>query len=284
MKFESVLLAVSILFIGISAVASNDKTFEIPRTKIVVIQDSGTKRFYELHIQMPREYTTDKKYPVVYMTDSLYTFPITAGAARFPINFGKMENVMFVGISWETNFRPDLSRQRDYTPTDSSPGFRDASGQADKHLAFIRNDVMHYIDRNYSTDITKKTYVGNSFGGLLGAYILLTEPETFDNYILGSPSIWWDNKYILKLASQTDKLTANVSANVFIAVGSEETARSANTKHDMVVDARAFHAQLKSRNLKNLSLKLQIIDSANHVTAFPTTAIQGMWWLFKTNI
>ena len=190
---------------------------------------------------------------------------------------------MFVGVAWETNFRPNLSRQRDYTPTASSPGFKDPSGEADKHLAFIRNNVISYIEENYSTDPTRRTYMGNSFGGLFGAYILLTAPETFHNYILGSPSLWWDNKYIFKLESQADQLLVDLSANVFIGIGARETPSYENNKYDMVGDAKKFYDQLKDRNIKKLSLKLQVIDSANHETAFPTTSIQGLWWLFNKN-
>lgn len=283
MSLIKFLLAVPMCLICFSTTASGELRFELPRTKVLAMQDSNTKRFYELHIQLPNRYTKDKKYPVVYMTDSLYTFPIMVGAARFLTNFGRMENVMFVGISQERNHPPALSRQRDYTPTDRSPEFGDPSGQADKHLEFIRTDVINYIEENYSTDPTRRTYVGNSFGGLFGAYIFLTKPETFRNYILGSPSIWWDNKYILELEAQSDKLSSAVNASVFIAVGANETPPKTGAKYDMVGDAKALYNQLKARKLINLSLKLKVIDSAYHETAFPTTAIQGLWWLFKTN-
>jgi predicted alpha/beta superfamily hydrolase len=104
-----------------------------------------------VRIQLPLNYSDDKKYSVVYMTDSPYTFPITTGAARFPINFKRMENAMFVGISWQKGYSAALSRQRDYTPTRSSPGFKDPSGEAGKHLAFIR-DVIPYIEQRFSTE------------------------------------------------------------------------------------------------------------------------------------
>src|SRR5690606_7369854 len=140
---------------------------------------------------------------VVYMTDSPYTFPIATGAARYPVNFKRMENIMFVGISWQTGATPALSRQRDYTPTASSPGFKDLSGEASKHFDFIRNDGSPYIENHYSTDAANRTDVGNSFGGLFGRYIFLNQPTTFKNYIIGSPSIWWDHKYILDVEART---------------------------------------------------------------------------------
>lgn len=255
--------------------------FTLPRTKVEMLQDPATKRSYEIHIQLPIDYTPDKKYPVVYMTDSPYTFPITVGAARYPANFKKMEDVMYVGISWQSDVSPGYSRQRDYTPTIVTKGYKDPTGEADKHLKFIREFVIAHIEGNYSVDPANRTYLGNSYGGLFGAYVLLTRPETFANYILGSPSLWWDNQTIFTLEAQTKALTKDIAANIFISVGMDEYANSKSTRNDLRGDARRFHEKLKLRQLPKMKLQLRVIDSANHETAFPTTAIQGLWWLFN---
>lgn len=52
-------------------------------------------------------------------------------------------------------------------------------------------------------------------------------------------------------------------------------------KNDLLGDAKLLHQKLSARNLKQVNLHLQVIESANHETAFPTTAIQGLWWLFN---
>jgi predicted alpha/beta superfamily hydrolase len=270
----------AIIFIAPAYAASLD-VVTLPRTTIVTLQEPKTKHSYEIHIQLPINYMPEKKYPVVYMTDSPYTFPITTGAARYPANIEKMEDVMYVGISWQSGVSPGFSRQRDYTPTKKVKGYKDPTGDADKHLAFIRQTVFPYIESNYVADANNRTYLGNSYGGLFGAYVLLNEPTTFKNYILGSPSFWWDNKYIFTLEAETKALATNLSANVFISVGELEYANSDSTRNDLLGDAKKFHQRLKDRNLKNMKLQLQVIESANHETAFPTTAIQGLWWLFN---
>lgn len=281
-RLHPILFLLLLLPFSLLAQANQEPSFELPRTQVISIQDTGTRRSYELHIQLPLNYSADKKYPVVYMTDSPYTFPITTGAARVPVNQKRMEDVMYVGISWETGHTPALSRQRDYTPTTSSPGFKDPSGEASRHLDFIRNDVIPYIEKRFSTDASNRTYIGNSFGGLFGLYIFLNQPTMFKNYIIGSPSIWWDHKYILALESKT-KLEKNLDANMFIAVGAEEIPTRDSLKNDMVGDAKEFHSRLKARNLKKLNLELRVIEHATHAIAFPTTAVQGLWWLFNTN-
>ena len=87
-----------------------DVPFKVPRSEIISVQDSSTKGMYELYIKLPKNYSKEKRYPVVYMTDAMYSFQIVSGATRFPINFGRMENIMLVGISWQKDFRPDFSR------------------------------------------------------------------------------------------------------------------------------------------------------------------------------
>ena len=52
---------------------------------------------------------------------------------------------------------------------------------------------MPYIESHYSTD-TVKTIVGQSLGGLFATEILFEKPEMFTNYLIVSPSLWWDNE------------------------------------------------------------------------------------------
>lgn len=278
-KLKSVYLGTFLLLTTLATAVASE-SFKIPRTEVVSIQDSGTKRMYELYIKLPVNYSKEKKYSVVYITDAMYSFQIVSGATRFPINSGRMENLMLVGISWQDDFRADYSRQRDYTPT-RGKNWKSPTGEAAQHLEFIRNDVISYIENTYSTDPNNRTYVGNSLGGLFGAYILLTKPGTFKNYVLGSPSFWYENKIIFDFETQFAKTHKELNANLYIAVGERETPELSGVPNDMVEDAKKFQTLLDGRGYKSLKTKLNVIPSANHATAFPTTAIQGLWWLHK---
>lgn len=263
-------------------VTAETRPFVIPRSETVLLQDPSTKRQYEIHIKLPANYNPSKSYPAVYMTDSMYTFQIMSGATRYPINSGKIDNLMLVGISWESGHDGDLSRQRDFTPS-VAPGWKDPTGEADKHFAFIKNVVIKYVEDSYSTDSAKRTYVGNSLGGLFGAYILLSEPNIFANYIIGSPSFWYDDQMIFPLEDQYAKEHSDLKANVFIAIGALERPRMEKTspKSDMVEHATRFYDKLNARRYPHLCTKLYVIEEANHQTAFPTTAIQGIHWLYS---
>jgi predicted alpha/beta superfamily hydrolase len=55
------------------------------------------------------------------------------------------------------------------------------------------------MEANYKTS-PFKIFAGYSFGGLTAIYCMLTRPHMFDAYIAISPSLWFSNKYVLRLA------------------------------------------------------------------------------------
>jgi predicted alpha/beta superfamily hydrolase len=269
------------IFIFINSIqlvkAQETNTFEVPRSNIIEIKDPDSGRVYPLFIKLPRSYNNqeDKSYPVIYLTDAWYSFQIVSGATRFPMNTRKMKEAIIVGISYSKGSKGPSSRIRDYTHTeDSSCKFQ--TGKAKEHMSFIEKSVFSFIKKNYRVN-ESRTFVGNSLGGLFGAYILFTKPDMFNNYVLGSPSVWFKDNDILKI-----KTEPNLNNHkVFIAVGANETIELDSTKHDMVKGAKKLELKLSGELFPNTKIKLLTIQGANHETAFPTTAIQGLYWLFK---
>ncbi|WP_348772774.1 alpha/beta hydrolase-fold protein [Pseudoalteromonas sp. MMG005] len=269
------------IFIFINSIqlvkAQDRNTFEIPRSNVIEIQDPDSGRVYPLFIKLPRSYNKreDKSYPVIYLTDAWYSFQIVSGATRFPMNTGKMKEAIIVGISYSKGSKGPSSRIRDYTHTEDS-SWKFQTGKAKEHISFIEKSVFPFIEKNYRVN-ESRTFVGNSLGGLLGAYILFTKADMFNNYVLGSPSVWFKDNDILKI-----KTDPNLNKHkVFIAVGANETIQLDSPKHDMVKGAKELELKLSGESFPNTKVKLLTIQGANHETAFPTTAIQGLYWLFK---
>ena len=95
----------------------------------------------------------------------------------------------------QKNYRRLSCRTRDYTPSYSpnepnghSSESRKVSGHAKEYTAFLADQVIPLLQKHYRIDAGNKIFVGHSFGGLLGSYILVNRPEVFDHYIIGSPS------------------------------------------------------------------------------------------------
>ena len=98
----------------------------------------------------------------------------------------------------------------------------------------------------------------------------MTQPDTFKNYILGSPDFRNKMSTISELATNTMSKHKALNANVFIAYGSSEKKLGTNVQ--------AFITLLKNKNDKTLSLKHLIIEG-DHETAFPMTGIHSIKWL-----
>ncbi|AOT08707.1 alpha/beta hydrolase [Pseudoalteromonas luteoviolacea] len=257
--------------------AQNISTFEIPRSSVIDIKDPISNRVYPIFVKLPASYGRDqgKSYPVIYLTDALYSFQIVSGATRFPMNTGKMEEAIIVGISYSKGTKGPSSRIRDFTHKKDS-SWKLETGRALEHANFIENSIFPYVKSHYRVN-NSRTYVGNSLGGLLGAYILFTKPDMFSNYILGSPSVWFMNNDILSIKPKKS-LDAH---KIFIAVGERETPKYDSPRHDIVAGAQQLLSKLSSGQYPNVQVKFLAIEGANHETAFPTTAIQGLYWLFK---
>ncbi|MCF6443057.1 alpha/beta hydrolase [Pseudoalteromonas luteoviolacea] len=257
--------------------AHNISSFEIPRSSVIDIKDPLSNRVYPIFVKLPASYERNKQtsYPVIYLTDALYSFQIVSGATRFPMNTGKMEEAIIVGISYSKGSKGPSSRIRDYTHKKDT-SWKLETGQALQHANFIESSIFPYIKSNYRVN-ESRTYVGNSLGGLFGAYILLTKPDMFTNYILGSPSVWFMNNDILNIKPKQNLNTHKI----FIAVGDRETPEKDSPRHDMVTGAKKLALKLSSEQLPNVKVKFLAVQGANHETVFPTTAIQGLYWLFK---
>jgi len=275
-------LFVLICIFSISDSVNASNAFEIPRSTTVELRDPSSDRTYPIFIKLPPSYHHNKAktYPVVYLLDAIYAFQIVSGATRFPMNTRKMREAIIVGISYEKGISGGDSRIRDFTPVRSQL-WRRTTGGAAQHLAFIETKIFKYIEENYRVDNEDRTFMGNSLGGLFGTYVLLTKPDLFKNYILGSPSYWFDNNYIFRLEKSAGRSLPKIHANVFLGIGERET-KSLDGRYDMVQDAQAFIEMMQAWNQPDLRVKLLVIPEANHQTAFPTTAIQGLHWLYGT--
>ena len=258
-------------------------TLELPQIQVVPIKASKTDRTYELYIELPEDYSENntKTYPVLYYTDAMWHLEMLSGSTEY-----MLEDVILVGISWQLDINKDLkkemgahvSRYRDYSFRPSEkPDIQTKFqlGQANSHIDFIRNDVFKYVDNTYRTDPKSRTYFGYSMGGEFGSYILMSQPDTFNNYIIGSPSIKNEVPYLTEFHSKLEPYDAanrntSLNANVFISHGSLEK--------DMVAPIDEFISVLKNRRDAGLSVLKEVIDG-NHGSAFPMTAVRSIAWL-----
>ncbi|WP_444893257.1 alpha/beta hydrolase [Microbulbifer sp. TRSA001] len=264
-----------------SSVNADTIPFQIPRSHSLELADPASKRIYPLFIKLPKSYMNapHRRYPLVLITDGDSAFQTISGATQVPMEFGKLQEVILVGLSYSKGSSDQVSRIRDFTPTTDN-NWKYLTGKATEHATFIHDVILPHLSNSYRLTGSGHTFIGHSLGGLLGTYMLLTRPTGFNNYILGSPSIWYDSESILSIKAAPSP----IPRKVFVGVGSLETPVKSQTRNDMVGGAKKLHRKLIEEKGVEIESKLLIIPGANHGTSFPTTAIQGLDWLYKTNL
>ena len=88
-------------------------------TQVWSVPDPVSGRDYQVFISLPAGYEADtqRRYPVVYVTDADYAFPIIRQIARrVNLNEPMVEEFILVGLSYSRGDSPIVSRNRDFRP------------------------------------------------------------------------------------------------------------------------------------------------------------------------
>jgi len=265
------------------------RPYEIADSEVWDVPDPVSHRGYQVFVALPPSYGKEpqRRYPVLYVTDADYAFPILRQISRrLNIEGPKVEEFILVGLSYAKGEDGMVSRRRDYTPTPNGPSTAPASaihGHGAAYQIYLRDQVKPFIATRYRTDPARALFLGHSYGSLLGAQILFTEPGLFSGYVLGSPSLWYDKRHVLGLEASYAARNRDLPAKVFLYVGEYEALRKGDRRYsqsvDMVADNQALEKALKDRKYPNLSLKSVVLNDEDHLSVAPRGFTQGLKYL-----
>lgn len=265
--------------------AEAGRPYQLDGTEVWPVPDPKSGRLYEVFVSLPASYMREpqRRYPVLYITDADYGFPLIRSITRrINLDGPVTQEFILVGLSYAKGEDGMTSRRRDYTPTTRGEGApkNTVHGQGAQYQAYLRDQVFPFVERRFRADPGRRVFMGHSYGGLLGAQILLSEPQLFRSYILGSPSFWYDNHVMWKIEQAYAKAHRDLSANVFLYVGAFEAAhpndRRFNRRRDMVQDMRHFEERLRKRGYANLRIRSEVVAEENHLTVFPPGFTRGL--------
>lgn len=150
-------------------------------------------RSRRIWLYLPTGYfTSEKKYPVLYMHDGQNLFDeATSYAGEWGVDdfldsifsSGKKE-VLVVGI--DNGLQKRMTEYNPYTYQ------KFGKGEGNEYVDFLVKDLKQYIDKHYRTLPDKKnTYIaGSSMGGLISLYAVLKYPGKFGGAGIFSPAFW----------------------------------------------------------------------------------------------
>lgn len=238
--------------------------------KSIKIKSNVLNETRDLNIYLPLSYSMDsvKTYPVIYLLDGSKDedFIHVAGIVQFgSFSWIKMiSESIVVGIG-------NVDRKRDFTyPSQNKLDQEEfpTSGKSENFIAFLENELQPFIESTYRT-VNVKTVIGQSLGGLLATEILFRKPELFDNYIIVSPSLWWDDEKILN-----SEMTAYDSIkSVYIAGGKEGEV--------MERTAKELYNKLSQQKKENTQLFYEFLEDKTHGDALHIAVYHAFEKIFK---
>lgn len=262
--------------------------YEVIGSEVWDVPDPLSGRNYQVFVALPPSYAKDpeRRYPVLYVTDADYAFPIVRQIARrLNLDRPQIDEFILVGLSYAVG-EAGMSSRRDYTPTaagshDSGPDA--VHGQGKAYQTYLRDQVFPFVAQRYRAGQGERLFLGHSYGALLGAHILLTEPAMFSGYLLGSPSLWYDQHVLEKIERAYAASHQDLTASVYVFVGEYEDMKPGDPRfakrYNMVSDARRLEQSLNSRRYPSLRIKLDVLNDEDHLSVAPRGFTHGLKYL-----
>jgi predicted alpha/beta superfamily hydrolase len=218
-------------------------------------------------VYLPPGYDADKKkrYPVLYLHDGQNLFDgatsFIKGAewgvdetAQRLITGGAIEPLIIVGV-----YNTGRDRVDEYTPT--ADARYKAGGKADLYGRMLVEELKPFIDSEYRTrrDAKQTGLGGSSLGGLVSLYLALKYPRTFGRVAVVSPSVWWDDRVIVR---EVEALKKRPRLRIWLDMGTKE---GGNEAEEQTRNARALRDALVRKGWKEGSdLKYFEAEGAEH--------------------
>ena len=259
-----------LLFIVTLSGCSNAQTYNdpIPENDEFTIESKQVGETRNINVWTPPEYRSNKdSLPVMYMADGgiiAEDFPHIANTLAELIKTKKIPPMILVGIA-------NTERRRDLTgPTEIKKDKEIAAvvGGSEKFRAFIKEELFPEINTRYRTT-NEKSIIGESLSGLFVMETFFLAPEMFDNYIAFDPSLWWNDKYLLKTAKEHLAMFPQEDKRIWFAgSGAEDISETVGKIADI----------LKAENLPNINWKYSPEPNEKHNTIFRATKDEAIIW------
>lgn len=285
------LIAAVLLAISAAAAATDAAPYQLDATEVRDVPAPALRRDYQLFVALPDSYGTGaRRYPVLFVTDANYAFPIVRGIAQRLHRHAGMEEAIVVGLSYARGDSGVHSRRRDYTPTvprnhayrPDMPGRAPAFGEAAAYGRYLTGTVLPFVAKHYRADLQRTVFIGHSYGSLLGLQVMFDQPGAFQHFILGSPSLWFDRGVMFGREQAYAAGHKDLPGSVYVGIGSTETLAPGRQRDrsgentDMLADARDFQRALAGRRYPGLALRLEVFHGEDHASVFPFLLTHGL--------
>ncbi|MCA0375663.1 MAG: esterase [Gemmatimonadetes bacterium] len=198
---------------------------------------------HDVIVALPPGYARDthRHYPVLYLHDGqnvfddlpLSPFGVQWGVdttARALAHAGVIEPLIIVAVGNAGRDRID-----EYTPTRDQ--MHDAGGLADRYGQMLVYELKPWIDQQWRTKRGPHDtgLAGSSLGGLLTLHLGLEHPAVFGKLGVLSPSVWWDDRWIVRQLGSDRSRRADLRIWLDVGTGERRMLKGTRLLHRMLL-------------------------------------------------
>ncbi|MEQ1785344.1 MAG: alpha/beta hydrolase-fold protein [Hyphomonadaceae bacterium] len=204
------------------ALVASEQPATIALSQQYTLTSKATGRTYVVQVSAPLEPPAPgEKAAAVYVMDGNWYFGIATDTARMLAIGGGMTPTYIVAVGYSdpthksvvANRETDLAHVR-FTGPEGSVG-----GGGAAFADFLTEQLKPFVEARYPVDPAQAYLAGQSLGGLFATNVLLKAPDSFQGYLIGSPSLWADPSVLPAAAT----FSAGGGKHVFIGVGGNES-------------------------------------------------------------
>jgi len=269
------LISASIVFaFTASTHANNADAVEDGRPIVIgksyTIQSKVLRDTRRLNVYLPPDYRdASRKFPVLVLLDGgeAEDFHHISGLAQVTAFNGAVEELIVVGIE-------GVDRKHDLTSPSSDPEdirLDPTSGGAAAYRKFLVEEVKPWIAGHYRVS-GRYGLIGESLAGLFAVETCLRAPQSFDDYIAASPSLWWDKENLSREAAADFAKGDFRGRQLWLSVGNEGS--TMQEAIERVVAASNF------TNPNGFTMHYDPRPEERHDTIYEPTAIAALRTLY----
>ncbi len=253
------------ILMGCGGVPSHNDS--IPTHNSFTIESNLVNEPRVINVWTPPSYAEgNDSFPVLYMADGgiKEDFPHIANTLSKLIESKSIPPVILVGIE-------NTERGRDLT------GFSDVEGDAKycpltdgakNFRAFITDELFTEIGKKYRVS-SEKGLIGESLSGLFVMETFFLKPEAFDFYIAMDPSLWWNDHYLERNATNLVTTFPNKKTRLWFA---------GSTAPDISEHTKNLAETLETESPNQLTWKYSDEPNEKHNTIFRATKEKALIW------
>ncbi len=244
------------------------EVFNPINTKEFSIHSISNGADYHIKVSVPENYNPEtEKYATMYVLDGEENFSFVANHCEKISHANSTSNVLVVSIGY------GYDRAVDYTPTNVN---NSGGGGAEKFMLFIKDELIPKMEGDYAADTTRasRVIIGHSFGGLFAAFAFANYNQVFGNYLMLSPSLWFDDEILFKMEQQNRNINKENHQLVYMGLGQLEN------EGRMLAPFEAFYQQLEN-NYPDIAIKSHFVPRLDHMGSKNENIIEALNFYFQ---